>query len=142
MPCLYCCHCLSCRLQAALQHSSCTTSLCHLHSVQLWSSYRRKELIIGPMSACSAPVEAASVQVYDSVCACAAQCQTYAQSLATDCSQFLGTVQSSSNLNGASDAQLQAAIGNNKPSPTCCGTIQKTLSNVRLHLTWSSTTLM
>ncbi len=47
----------------------------------------------------------------------AAQCQTYAQGLATDCAQFLGTVQSSMNLNGASDAQLMAAIGNNKPSP-------------------------
>ena len=50
-------------------------------------------------------------------CACAAQCQTYAQSLATDCAQFLGAVQSSSNLNGASDAQLEAAIGSNKPTP-------------------------
>ncbi|CAL5221813.1 g4069 [Coccomyxa viridis] len=57
------------------------------------------------------------------------QCQTYAQGLATDCAQFLGTVQSSMNLNGASDAQLMAAIGNNKPSPTCCGDIQKVLSN-------------
>ena len=54
----------------------------------------------------------------NSPCACAAQCQTYAQRLATDCAQFLSTVQSSSNLVGASDAQLQAAIGSNKPSPT------------------------
>ena len=43
--------------------------------------------------------------------------RTYAQSLATDCAQFLGAVQSSSNLNGASDAQLEAAIGSNKPTP-------------------------
>ena len=54
----------------------------------------------------------------NSSCACAAQCQTYAQGLATDCAQFLSVVQSSSNLVGASDAQLQAAIGSNKPSPT------------------------
>ncbi|CAK0780045.1 hypothetical protein CVIRNUC_004922 [Coccomyxa viridis] len=57
------------------------------------------------------------------------QCQTYAQSLATDCAQFLGAVQSSSNLNGASDAQLEAAIGSNKPTPACCADIKDTLSN-------------
>ena len=52
-----------------------------------------------------------------SVCACEAACQSYAQSLATDCGQFLVLVQSDASLNGASDAQLEAAIGNSKPSP-------------------------
>ena len=51
-----------------------------------------------------------------SACACEA-CQTYAQGLATDCSQFLVLIQSDASLNGASDAQLEAAIGKTKPSP-------------------------
>ena len=51
------------------------------------------------------------------VCACKAACQSYAQSLATDCSQFLVLVQSDASLQGTSDAQLEAAIESSKPSP-------------------------
>ena len=63
----------------------------------------------------------------------AAQCQPLASSLVNDCNQFLGVIQSQATaLAGATDAQIQAAVAGKTPSPTCCGTVQKVLSNVSL----------
>ena len=49
--------------------------------------------------------------------ACEAACQSYAPSLATECSQLLVLVQSDASLNGASNTQLEAAGRKSKPSP-------------------------
>ncbi|BDA43212.1 hypothetical protein COCOBI_04-2240 [Coccomyxa sp. Obi] len=56
-------------------------------------------------------------------------CQPLATSLINDCSQFLGVIQANANLVNPSQAQLQTLVNNNpKPSPTCCSTVQKVLS--------------
>ncbi|CAL5226848.1 g9714 [Coccomyxa viridis] len=65
-------------------------------------------------------------------------CTADAQSLVNDCSNLITLFssdptlrQQATALNGASDAQIQAAINatpNAKPSPACCADVQKTLS--------------
>jgi hypothetical protein len=45
-----------------------------------------------------------------------ATCQSATNNLVNQCGSFLGLIQSNAALIGASDQQIEAAIGNNKPS--------------------------